>query len=506
MRHPRRDFLKMLGLGTVASNSLVFASPKTSADTVFDLIVVGAGAAGMACALAASEKGTKVLVIEKAPLIGGTLPYSEGKLSAGGTALQKAKNITDSPQTHFEELQVLSRDFPDLSLVKLACDEAPKTMAWLDSLGFEYNPASPLPHTSEVPYKVPRTYVGKEGGLTLQKTLEKPWNLQVSVGTISVLLKHKLTDILKKGSKVVGVKAYSSDGEKEFFAKNVVLTTGGYASNPMLMAAKHPGKKVFSAANQNAMGDGLELAEKIGAKSWNIAQTQVVLGGIQDEIIKERADYQVGWLDIANPQVRPVREVYVNSFGVRFMDESNPSPEYRRQQIVKQPGEKIWILFDQNVLFQVPNTTIVQRWDYNRLFQEAFRGKTVWYANTIEELAKKSGLPVETLKTTWSEYNQMAIEGADLDFNRPRETMQPMPQGPYFAIVTQATTIFSTDGLAVNDKLQVLDKNNRPIANFYAAGEVLGAAAVTGGVYCSGMLLTAALSFGRKLGLTLGKG
>lgn len=496
----RRDFLKIVSLAPIVAE----LKNKHKADQ-YDLIVVGAGTAGVPCAIAAAEKGAKVLVIEKSELVGGTLHITNGHMSAGGTKNQIAHKIVDSPQAHFDEVMRLSKKTVSEALLRLATEEAPKTIDWLDSLGFEFAPGSPRIDYGQVPYEVARTQYGKEAGKSILKVLLPLYEKYTSAGQITTLLSHSMVDLLRKGSKIIGVKAADEATTKDYYGKNIVITTGGYAANSALFNEKHPDKaRLISAAALTSTGEGIQIAEKHGAQFWNADKHSSSLGGVEEEPNSGRADFGSSWATVFTTFTRPALEIYVNSYGVRFMNESNPDIEYRQHIVSKQPGAKFWILFDQNILFQNPNSTIIAKWDYNRLYQEAFRGRCVWYGNNIEELGKKAGLPIETLKRTLSDYNQMVAEGLDIDFNRTKESLQAMTQGPYFAVLTYATSLVSYGGLAVNEKLQVLDKQNKPIANLYAAGEAIGAAATTGNTYCSGMLLTPALSFGRFLGQSLG--
>lgn len=496
----RRDFLKIVGLVPFVAE----INNREFADNQYDLIVVGAGTAGIPCAIAAAEKGAKVLVIEKAEQVGGTLHLTSGHMSAGGTKHQMAHKTVDTPQAHFDDVMRISKKTAPEALVRLATDEAPKTIDWLDSLGFEFAPESPLIDYGQVPYQVARTQFGKEAGKSILKVLLPQYEKYTATGHINTLLNHKLVDLLKKGSKVIGVKVANEVGEKDYLAKSVVLTTGGYAANSTMFAEKHVVKnRLVSSAALTSMGEGIQVAEKHGAQFWNADKHNLSLGGLEEEPNSGRADFLSAWVMVSSTLARPAKEIYVNSYGVRFMDESNPDPDYRENIVSKQPGAKFWIVFDQNILFQNPNNTLVAKWDYNRLYQEAFRGRCVWYGNNIEELGKKTGLPIETLKRTLADYNQMVAEGLDIDFNRTKESLQAMPQGPYFAVLTYASSLVSYGGLAINEKLQVLDKQNKPIPNLYAAGEIIGAGATTGNTFCSGMLLTPALSFGRLLGKLL---
>ncbi|MGH9837554.1 MAG: FAD-dependent oxidoreductase [Blastocatellia bacterium] len=109
----------------------------------WDIVIVGAGSAGMPCAIAAAEYGSRVVIVDKSHEIGGTLHMSGGHMSGGGTRRQREHGIEDSPDLHFEDVMRISHGEADPTLLRLAVDEAPRTLDWLDDLGLPWDPATP---------------------------------------------------------------------------------------------------------------------------------------------------------------------------------------------------------------------------------------------------------------------------------------------------------------------------------------------------------------------------
>jgi len=109
----------------------------------YDLIIVGGGTAGMACAIEAANNGATVAVIEKDSKVGGAMYWSGGHMSAGGTNLQSRKNIDDSPEDHFKDIIDINNSTGDFELIWKAVEEAPHTLNWLDELGFPWAPECP---------------------------------------------------------------------------------------------------------------------------------------------------------------------------------------------------------------------------------------------------------------------------------------------------------------------------------------------------------------------------
>jgi flavocytochrome c len=465
----------------------------------YEILIIGAGTAGMACAITAAENGSKVLVIEKADSIGGTLHITGGHLSAGGTNRQKSRGIQDSPSKHFREVMNLSRNTADAKLVKLAVEEAPNTLNWLEKNGFEFAEESPRIIYGHVPYQKPRTHYGKENGLSILKVLQRLWSQQVSAGKLTILLNHKLEKLIIKNNKVIGVIA---NGQK-FFAENTVLATGGYAGNPKLFAKLHPqNPRLITAASTNSTGEGIEIAVQAGGKIWNTEKHLSSLGGVEIEPNSHRADFWTHWAMVYTSVYRPPREIYVNSEGNRFMDENEPNADLRERFLEKQNGEKFWAIFDENSLNG--EMQILPKFTPDQIRDEAKKGKFLWQAETIEKLANLIGINAENLRRTVSEFNEFVANGKDEKFGRTYLKNQII-KPPFYALLSYAASLISFGGLAVNDDLQVVNDHNEAIPNLYAIGEIIGAGATTGNAFCSGMLVTPALSFGRILGRKLSR-
>jgi fumarate reductase flavoprotein subunit len=467
----------------------------------WDLIVVGAGNAGMPCAIAAAEAGARVLVLEKANEVGGTLHLTGGQMSAAGTRRQQRHGIDDSPDRHFDDVMRISHGRADPALVRLAVDLAASTVDWLEELGFPFVEKTPVIAWEHEPYSVPRTVWGEKFGVSILEALSAPWSRGVETGQIDLRLEHPMTSLLCQDGRVTGVRAGTAKGEEtDYRGPSVVLTSGGYASNRELFAEVTPGNPpLVTAASPHSTGDGLQAARRLGARFRNTDLYLPSLGGLEPEPGSGVAsDWKQLWANIVSPIRRAPREIYVNVRGERFIAEDEVSNDKRERAVRDQPQQKFWAIFDEAALTGEP---LIMQWDEQETRRQAKNGKFVWTAETLEELGRKAGIDETGLLASARAYNEAVRQGDDplgrrkLDF--------PLEQPPFYAILTHGCSFITFPGLAVDGELRVLDESGEPIPGLYAAGEILGNAALGGDAFCGGMAVTPALSFGRLLGRRL---
>jgi fumarate reductase flavoprotein subunit len=470
---------------------------------MYDIIIIGAGTAGISCAITAAQRKRKVLVVEKDNRIGGTLHLSAGHMSGGGTRLQKQKGIDDHPQKHFDDVMRINKGSADAWMIQLATNEAPHTLDWLDDLGMEWADNSPAFVYGHVPYLTPRTHFGNIiGGQAILKVLEPEFQKQVKNGQIDLLLNHTLIDLVLENQRVTGVLTENTEGgKKTFVGKHTVLTTGGYAANPQFFAEKHPEKsRLISTASPNSQGEGIVVAVQHGAVFHNAEKALSTNGGIELDPLSGRADFWGIWAQVSNTAVRRAYELYVDDDGNRFMNEDEYSPDVRERAVENLPNRRFWVIFDEKTRQNVPFLFL---WITPEQFlEEVKKEKAMWCADSLENLADKTGLPKDNLIKTIKRYNDMIFNQHDPNFGRQFLTAT-IEQPPFYAVLTYAMNLITFGGIKVNQNLQVMHQNGKPIEGLYAAGEILGAGATSGNAFCGGMLLTPALSFGRILGRTL---
>jgi len=474
-----------------------------------DLIIIGAGTAGMSCAIIAAQRGKKVLVIEKSDRVGGTLHYTAGHLSAAGTNRQKLKGIADSTDEHYADIVRISRNTMNPVLTRKGVDLAPITIDWLDKLGYPFHEKAPLLIYGHEPYCNPRTYLGindtpptiNAAGKTILNVLQPLWDQYIATGNIECKLSTKMKSIERADDRITGIVIKNSESVETIRATNYVLTTGGYASNPdFFNSVTENASRLISTANKDSTGDGIIAVKEIGGLFSGSEKHSSTLGGIELIPGSGRVNFWGAWARVSNSMDRKQREIYVNEAGVRFMNEYDLNADERERVVLQQPNRRFWLIFDDHALKD--GACVVPQWTHEQLVKESQKNNAVWQANTITELAQKIGLPINTLSKTISQYNHYCETKSDLSFGRTYLD-HPIKQAPYYAILVYAYSLISFGGIEVNENLQVLVENKIPIKNLYAAGEILGAAATSGHAFCGGMLLTPALSFGKWLGEVL---
>lgn len=456
------------------------------------LIVVGAGTAGLACAVAAARAGTRVLLLEKDDDIGGTLHISGGHLSAGGTRRQRERGIADTPDAHLDDVMRISRGTARADLARLAVDLAPRTVDDLDVDGFEFAPESPRLFYGHEPYGVPRTHYGVDEARSILAVQRRRLAPLVESGLVELRLGTAVTSLLVEDGRVVGVRIPA--GEER--GRAVVLTTGGFSAAPDLFAEIERAPLV-SAGRRTSTGDGLRMARDLGAAVVGQGAWLPTFGGLREDADPGRMDW--GYRPLLTKE-RPPAEIYVDRHGERFMAEDEPSIDEKERILSTLPGLTFWQVVDDAAL-EASRTTrpFVNGASLDELRAAAGSHAAIHTAETIEELARLAGIDPAGLVTTVQRYNAAVDAGRDPDFGRTHLPSR-LETPPFYALENHGTTLITFAGVDVDGDLRVRRDDGTVVEGLYAAGEILGAAATTGNAFCGGMLLTPALSFGRLLG------
>ncbi|MBS1329343.1 MAG: flavocytochrome c [Parasutterella sp.] len=483
-----------------------------------DLIIVGAGGAGLSAAVTAKDLDVKnVLVLEKMPVIGGNtlrcasafnaadpdrqkaLPMTEtlkeavvkaisekpvseehAKLMADVKAKYEAylksgsKTLFDCPEWHALQTYNGGDKVGQIPLIRQYSNNVLDTLHWMQSKG------SPV-----------MDRVSQGAGALWQRThqLDAPAGLglidplyqsAVKQG-VNFKLGMRVQDlILNDKGRVIGVTATDKVGNKyEFTSKDgVILATGGYSQNKEMRrkSAPHLTPEMVSTNQPGATGDSIVIATRHGADTTGMNYVQVYpLATPGTGALQGRARKMSGLDDVID----------VNKNGERFVKEDARRDEFVAA-IKKQPG---------GVVYDINDSSIVKPLNsFNEDVETLVSIGRIYKADSLADLAKQLGMPADKLEATVAEFNKMVEAKNDPKFGR-KLFDRPIVKPPFYATPRAPSIHHTMGGLQISTNAQVLDKNGKPIPGLYAAGEVTGG--IHGSNRLGGNATADVLTFGR---------
>lgn len=484
-----------------------------------DVVVVGAGNAALSAALAASEQGASVLVLEWAPhkLSGGNSRFTGGLVRIVYNGVDDLRRLMPDLSEHeiestdfgqytrddfFEDMIRVTqyRTDPDLSLLMI--DNSLETMLWQQSYGVRFVPA----------YGHQAFKVGDKmkfwGGLTVLANGGGPGLINSLTAAakragISIRYGARAVELVTEGNRVTGVQIQQGSEREAIKAGAVVLASGGFEANSeMRTRYLGPGwDMALVRGTRYNMGDGIRMALDIGAMPCGNWSGCHAVGW--DRNAPEFGDLSVG--DGFQKHSYPLG-IIVNADGKRFVDEGADFRNYTYAKyghaVLHQPGQMAWQVFDAKV-------TQLLRDEYR------IREVTKVVANSLEELANKlEDVDPDTFLDTVHEFNRSVR--TDAEFNpavkdgRGTDGIDPpksnwanaLDTPPFEAYAITCGITFTFGGLKINTNAQVLDQEEEPIPGLYAAGELVGGLFYFN--YPGGTGLTSGAVFGRIAGQSSG--
>ena len=461
----------------------------------YDFNVVGAGTAGLPCAVFGARAGARVLLLEKESEIGGTLHVSGGHMSAAGTKRQTARGIADSTESHFKDILRISNHTVREDLVRLALAHSAWLIDWLQDEGFEFAPETPRLVYGHEPYSVPRTYYGVDEARSLLKVLARVMQPLIESGAITLALNTRTKALLTDKGRVVGVQIAKGGRLESVRAKRgVVLATGGFAASPELFK-EIEGFPLVSAARDHATGDGLRMARGLGAHIAGRGTYLPTFGGLPHP----DDPYKAFWKDrpLLIAKERPPYEIYVDRLGRRFIAEDEESVDLKERALMKADGLTFFTVFDDHAVDMSDN--IIVGWSKEDLRSRAGQREGVHGAATLAELARAAGIDPPGLAATVERYNGFVRDRSDPDFGR-KFLPAPIVKPPFYAMRNHGISLITFAGVDVDGALRVRREDGDIVEGLYAAGEILGAGATCGNSFCGGMVLGPAIIFGKLIG------
>ena len=488
----RRDFLNqaavtLAGAGLAGPSGLAAQRGAGAGRGETDLIVVGAGLAGLAAALTAADEGARVVLIDKHYKIGGSAMGAGGSFSAAGTRQQRARSIDDSPEKHFEDANRIGRGKADPSLLRLYTEQAAPTQEWLESLGIEFDPKGPRMAPEHELYSTARTCDARGGGPGYIMALGKQLDQRIAAGKVTLDAETTARRLVLRGGRVVGVAVTDGEGvERTLDAKAVILACGGYGSNAAMIKRYNPTlANALRITSKYATGDGIRMAEAVGATLVNMDLLPPYFAGVENPPGSGRT-LMISLISGIVPNFKG--DIWVSKLGKRFMNEDSPSPDARENALRQVPDAAVFAIFDDAMLKN--NKPPLFAFD-----DHLKAGNVVKKANALGALALDIGVPAGQLINTIDTYNSSVDAGRDAEFGRTDLVRIQVP--PFYAIVASGVIFMTMGGVKTNARLQVIGRNGGVIPGLYAAGEVQGAAQWMGNAFMGGAGNGAALVFGR---------
>ena len=458
-----------------------------------DVVVVGAGGAGMTAAITAAGEGKSVVILESQSMVGGNSVRATGGMNAGKTVYQDenefgesagvektlktaaekyadnetitalAKTVSEqwaayqaNPTGYFDSVELMELDtmiggkgINDPELVETLCANSADAIDWLDEHGITLHNVSSF------------------GGASV-KRIHRPVNAEgktVSVGSymiplleencekagVQILLNTTANEILTDASgAAVGIKATGSTGETVTVnAKAVVLTTGGFGANLDMVVKYKPELKGFMTTNAAGIqGQGIEMAQAIGAATVDMDQIQI------------HPTVEANTAALITEGLRGDGAILINEEGQRFIDEVGTRDVVSAAEIA-QTGSYSWLVVDQAM---VDASSVIQGY--------IKKGYTVTGA-TYEELGKAMGVDAAAFAETMEKWNGYVEAKNDPDFGRT-SFANPLNTAPYYAVKVTAGVHHTMGGLKINANTEVLNEKGEVIPGLFAAGEVTG--------------------------------
>ena len=482
-----------------------------------DIVVVGAGGAGMTAALTASDAGKSVLLIESQPAVGGNSVKSTGGMNAAKTVYQDANEFGESagvektlkaaeaysdneaitalaatvkeqweawqadPKGYFDSTELFALDtliggkgLNDPELVNTLVNNSAAAIEYLDSIGIHLNNVAAFGGASVKRIHRPVNDEGKvvSVGAYTVPLLEKAVAARDNLALMTNLTATKL--LVDESGAVCGLEAATQDGYTVTVkAKAVILATGGFGANLDMVVQYKPDLAGFMTTNAAGIqGQGILMAVEIGADTVDMEQIQI------------HPTVQADTASLIIEGLRGDGAILVNANGERFIDEVGTRDVVSAAEIA-QPDSFSWLVVDQKM---VDASSVIQGYITRGLMLQG---------DSYEALANELGIPADAFAATMEKWNGYVADKNDPDFGRT-SFAQPLDTAPYYAVKVTAGIHHTMGGLKIDSQTHVLNKEGQIIPGLFAAGEVTGG--VHGGNRLGGNAVADFVVFGRIAG------
>ena len=440
-------------------------------DTIYaDVIIVGAGAAGLAAAVAAAENNvSKIVIVEKRSAVGGNAAFVMGMFAAQ-SGIQTRMGIDADADELFRIAMSYAHWQTNPRLVRRLINGSAQTLSWLEKHGLEIDRIHPM-YPNQTPmvfhfHKAP----GRMGAAYVKAYSEKCRAMGVT--TLVRTPAEKL--MISADSGIEGVLVQNENKKLRISAKVVVLATGGYLGNEELIQSYLPtydhGDFHFAGIPQN--GDGIRLASAVGAALDGMAVLEM------NGPVFPTSNY----LSIV---LRNPKTIWLNQQGRRFTDESLTLFPETANCIFRQPGKYCYALFDESIKNQMLKGPLqpldamlidAENWEAkaHQDLEKFSERSQICISSSLADIAAYMGTPTDRIEKTINIYNSMCNKGFDDAFAKGRKHLQPITTAPYYAIRAGIKLMTTHGGVKINEHMEVVDSRDIPIPGLFAAGVETG--------------------------------
>ena len=438
---------------------------RTSETLETDIVIIGAGGAGMTAAINATQAGKSVILLEKMPYVGGNTTKATGGMNAAETHYQKEQGIEDTVEQFVEDTMKGGHDINNRDLVTVMAENSAAAIDWLDSIG------APLPKVSFSGGATNKRIHAPEDGSGVGAYLVTAFRRTLDELGVNVMYETTATELIMENGAIAGVKAQGRTVDYTIRAKAVILATGGFGNNEDMIVQYRPDLKgTVTTSAPGITGDGIVMAQAVGADLVDIEQIQL------------HPTVEQGTSMLITESVRGDGAILINQEGKRFVNELLTRDVVSAAEL-EQTGSYAYIIFDQHL-----------RDGLKAIEKYVSTGITV-QADTIEGLAELIDVDPAALAQTLADWNRYVAEKNDPDFGRESGMDADLSQAPYYAIKIAPGIHHTMGGVRIDTATQVLDAEGNAIPGLFAAGEVTGG--VHGGNRIGGNAVADIVVFGK---------